>query len=262
MLAQNQISIFSESSRNVNVGRIFLKMPNLFESLENLYHLFEISTIAIFVVIFEKSRFWPEFSKNLYSGRNLEKSQLESKFSKNRDFGRNFRKISSWVEIFDKSPFYWKFSKNLNFGGNLSLLKKKSLFCSKFSKITVSQNFFEILTNVKIFEKSWFLPQFLKIFIFFKMFWNHLGFCRNFLSIHVWFKFPLLLILYKMLEKSRFPWKFSNNLDIDQNCSKSQFLSTFIENLHFRQFVGNIDFGQDFRNISIVVEILRIFQIW
>ena len=87
------------------------------------------------------------------------------------------------------------------------------------------------------------------------MFWNHLGFCRHFWYFHIWSKFPIILILYKIFEKLRFPWNFSKNLDFDQNCSKSRFWSTFIENRNFCQFSENLDFGQDFRNISVLVEI-------
>ena len=82
------------------------------------------SKIAIFVVILEKSRFWPEF---------FERSLFWSEFSKNLNYSGNFRKIAILVVIFEKSRFGSKFSINRHSIGNLQ--KKSQIWWKlKFKK--------------------------------------------------------------------------------------------------------------------------------
>ena len=180
MLAQNQISIFSKFSRNLNSCRNFWKMPNLVESLENLDFFSKFLKIAIFVIISEKSRFGSEFSKNLYLsilveifeksrfwskfpgnhdlGPNVGKSPFGSKFwKKNPYFGQNCRENSILLEISEKYQFWWKFTKNPELGKKF----RKSRFLTKsFINRDFRRNFRKISIVVDFVLNSRFSPNF------------------------------------------------------------------------------------------------------
>ena len=119
----------------------------------------------------------------------------------------------------------------------------KSQFWSQFLKISISV---KILGFLDLFKQSWFWPKFSNDQILSKIVVNYLDFCQNFRKAWFWSKFIKFLILVKILE----------NVDFDQNFRKI-LISVKIcwKSWHWAKFSKNLDFSQDFRKSRFFVKI-------
>ena len=183
---------FFEISRLVKICRKILILVTVFENLDFCQNVLKSSRfLSKFLIIsylvqisdhfdfvlFEKSRFPWNFSKNLDFDQNCSKSRFWStfienlhlcQFSENLDFGQDFRNISILVEML----------KNLKFGqifGKISTLEKISIVVRIFGNLHFGQNFRETSDEWK-FWKSRLSSKYSKIWILDKIFVNrHFG---------------------------------------------------------------------------------------
>ena len=186
---------------------------------------------------FRKSWFYSKVSKNLAFRQYFQKISMLVKISENVDFGKKFLNISILVKFFWKSRFRSKFLEfsiylqtNLFLGKIFKLLNpvkivvnyldfcqnfRKSWFWSQFIKflllikifenVDVGQNFRKILISVKIFLKSWHWSKFSKN-LDFSQDYRKSRFCQKFRKLcQTLAKFSMILILFKIFDKSWFP---------------------------------------------------------
>ena len=190
--------------------------------------------------IFEKSKFLWKFAKIsiliLIFGKLATNFSNRSKFFKNLDFGINFRigfhfgrnwkKISILVEIFRNLDFARSIQQKFSIW---SKFKKNLDFGRKFRKSRFWSKFPKISILIDIFEKSQF-----------------------------WSKYLKTSILVEICEKSRFWLKLWQNLDFGEKFRKSWISKISM----FDQICKKLDFGRNFRKISIFGEIFEKSQIW
>ena len=206
---------------------------------------------------FGKSRFWSKFCKNLFS------------------FFFKFSKILILVKIIGIPRFWWKFREPrfwYEFGENLDFdqnFVKILIFVKILSNLYFGQNYRKISILVKKNENLAFGMNFRKIWIlvwifgksrFWSKFWK-ISISGKFSEKLIWSKVSKNLELIKSLQKSWFFFfKILYNLDFGQNYWKISILvkiSKPSDNLDFcMNFRKNLGFSQNFRKISILVNIL------
>ena len=247
-----KISIFSKISKNFHnvkfskIFRFWLKFSKIFDLSEN----------------FEKFRSWSKLSEKLRKFPNV---SILVKFSKNFDFGQNFwkfrkififvkfsKKISIFVKIIDNfADFGQNFRKNFENFEKFRLRSnvRKIWISSKIPKnFDFGQKNFDFGQNYRKF----FWSNFSKKIRFIRQNFEKFRFGSNFRKFSeksILVKFTILVkfsisILVKIFETLGFLRKFS----------------IFNRKLSIRvKLSNNFDFGQNFRKISILVDIFENF---
>ena len=193
------------------------------------------SKILNFCLNFHKSGFWSKFLKILLSVEIFSKTTILIKIFPNLDFGQDFRNISILVKTFEK--FY--------FGEN----SRKIL---NVVKIWISVKIFGNLDFGQNFRISRYRSKFSIIVDFGK---------RNFENFDFGKKFRKIPILVKNFRKSRFPL-ILEYFDFIKSFRKPRFGLNFRTFQFLIKFSKNLDFSQNFRKISILVEIFEKSRFW
>ena len=208
----------------------------------------------------------PDFRHNFQ--KIASRASILIKTFENLSFGQKFGKITILVKIGEKFQIWSKSSKNLDFIRNISILVQIS------DNLDFDQNFWKILIEgkfskyLKIFEKSVFWSNFFWRIAILVKFANNLNWCQTFEFSGVWSKFSKnsdlrqnfrrKAILVKIRKNFNCGHTFSKNFDFIRSISilvqisrKPRFWSNFLKNL---------DWSQNHRNISTLIKIFEISQ--